>query len=78
MFGHSGGNRGKHLEKILELFSHMPDKGAPGANIAGEDKPDLDGEAGKVDLGLGNAPQAGHQLGALPGHGFPQKKPGFK
>jgi len=78
MFGHQGGgSRGKHLEKIMQLFSQMPDKEDlkdGGADEAQEGKSALGGEAGKVDLGLSNHPEAAHQTGALPAHGFPQAK----
>lgn len=78
MFGHQGSNRGKHLEKILEMFSHMPDKEDlkdGGADEAQEDKSSPLGAAGKVDLGGSNAPMHAHQTGALPSHAF--KKKGF-
>lgn len=70
--GHAGGNRGKHLEKLLHLFSQMPDKEDQrdgGADEASEDKSSPLGQAGKVDMGVHNGPMAGHQTGALPGHG---------
>ncbi len=67
MFGHDSGNRVGHLKKIKELFSHLPDK---------DDKPTAVGEAGKVDLGLSNAPESAQQTGALPAHGI-EKKKGF-
>ncbi len=70
MFSHSGGNRGKHLQKILQLLQQLPDK---------EDQKDggID-EAGEVDSGGPNQPIHAPQTGALPAHGFPQKKQGFK
>lgn len=64
MFGHQGGNRGKHLEKIKEIFSHLPDKEDQkdgGADEAKEGETSPDSGAGKVSA-----------------HGFPPKKQGFK
>jgi hypothetical protein len=71
MFGGNHGNRGKHLEKVVQLFSHLPDKEDQkdgGADEAQEDKSAPAGEAGKVDLGLSNKPMPAHQSGALPSH----------